>query len=158
MTNKTTDVNKITSILYEQDYYLWLEKTATLLRDGKLSELDIPNLIEEIEDMGRSQKDALESNLRVIFMHLLKYKYQPSMRSNSWLGSIREHRIRLNKAFKNSPSLKRYFAEVFGECYQDARGIAADETGLPIDIFPASSPFTPEETLNVDYLPEGEIR
>lgn len=144
----------MTSTLYEQDYYLWLEKTASLLRDGRLSELDIPNLIEEIEDMGRSQKDALESNLRVVFMHLLKYKYQPSNRSNSWRGSITEHRIRINKAFRNSPSLKRYFQEVFDECYQDARKIAADETGLPLDTFPVQSSFTPEEVLNPEYLPE----
>lgn len=140
----------MTVTMYEQDYYLWLEKTASLLRDGRLSELDIPNLIEEIEDMGRSQKDALESNLRVVLIHLLKYNYQPSKRSNCWQGSITEHRIRINKAFRNSPSLKRYFQEVFDECYQDARKIAAAQTGLPLDTFPAQSPFSPEEALNPD--------
>lgn len=147
-------IKNMIETLYEQDYCLWLDLTASLLRDGRLSELDIPNLLEEIEDVGRSQKDALESNLRVILMHLLKYKYQHSKRSNSWRGSIREHRIRINKAFRHSPSLKRYFQEVFNECYQDARKIAADETGLPLDTFPAQSPFTSEEALNPDYLPE----
>lgn len=144
----------MTETLYEQDYYLWLEKTASLLRDGMLSELDIPNLIEEIEDMGRSQKDALESNLVVVLMHLLKYIYQPKLRSNSWRLTIFEHRRRLRKAFKSSPSLKRYFTEVFNECYQDARLEASLETGLPQDIFPAQSPFTSEEALNPDYLPD----
>jgi hypothetical protein len=84
-------IDNMTETLYEQDYYLWLEKTASLLQDGRLSELDIPNLIEEIEDIERSQKDALEGNLRVVLIHLLKYNYQPSKRSNSWRGSITEH-------------------------------------------------------------------
>lgn len=144
----------MTETLYEQDYYLWLEKTASLLRDGRLSELDIPNLIEEISDMGRSEKRAVESNLVVILMHLLKYKYQPKKRSNSWKSTTREHRRRLRKAFQDSPSLKPYFGEVFDECYQDARLQAADETGLPLEIFPLESSFTPEEALNPDYLPE----
>ena len=68
----------MTSTLYEQDYYLWLKKTASLLRDGRLSELDIANLLEEIEDMGRSQKQAVKSNLRIVLWHLLKSKYQLS--------------------------------------------------------------------------------
>jgi hypothetical protein len=144
----------MTETFYEQDYYLWLEKTASLLRDGHLGELDIPNLIEEIEDMGRSEKRAVESNLVVILMHLLKYKYQPEQRSNSWKSTIREHRRRLRKAFKDSPSLKPYFGEVSDECYQDARLQTADETGLPLETFPVQSPFTPEEALSPDYLPE----
>lgn len=80
------------SILYEQDYYLWLEATAKLLREGQLSALDAINLLEEIEDMGRSEKRAVYSNLKVLFMHLLKYKYQPEKRWNSWMASIVEHR------------------------------------------------------------------
>jgi hypothetical protein len=144
----------MTSTLYEQDYYLWLEKTASLLRDGRLSELDIPNLIEEIEDMGRSEKRATRSNLIVVLLHLLKYKYQPQKRTNSWLLTIFEHRRRLRDDFADSPSLKRYCHEVFGQCYADARSEAAIETGLPIESFPEQSPFTPEETLNPDYLPQ----
>ncbi|OKH26957.1 hypothetical protein NIES1031_09490 [Chroogloeocystis siderophila 5.2 s.c.1] len=146
--------NNMTSTLYEQDYYLWLEKTSSLLRDGRLSELDIPHLIEEIEDMGRSEKKAVKSNLIIILMHLLKYKYQPEKRSNSWLLTIFEHRRRLRDDFADSPSLKRYFDEVFEQCYKDARISAAIETGLPTETFPKQSPFTPEEALNADYLPE----
>ena len=109
---------------------------------------------EELEAMGRSQKSAIESNLRILLMHLLKYKYQSDKRTNSWLFTIREHRKRLRNDFKNSPSLKRYFLEVFPECYQDARELAADETGLSINTFPIESPFSQEDTLNPDYLPE----
>jgi hypothetical protein len=142
------------SILYEQDYYLWLETTVRLLREGQLSELDVANLVEEIDDMGRSEKRAVYSNLKILLIHLLKYSYQAEKRSKSWLASIVEHRQRLRKAFKESPSLQAYFTEIFNECYQDARELAAAETGLEIDAFPVEPPFTPEETLNSDYLPD----
>ena len=143
-----------TSDLYEEDYHLWLMNTIHQLQHGKLADVDMINLIEELEAMGRSQKSAIESNLRILLMHLLKYKYQSDKRTNSWLFTIREHRKRLRNDFKNSPSLKRYFLEVFPECYQDARELAADETGLSINTFPIESPFSQEDTLNPDYLPE----
>jgi hypothetical protein len=139
--------------LYDRDYYLWLSHTARLISEGKLAEVDTVNLIEEIEDMGRSEKRAVESNLVVVLLHLLKYKYQPEKRTNSWKSSIREHRRRLRKAFSASPSLKSYCEVVFDECYQDAREQAADETELPLNTFPLESPFSLDETLNPNYLP-----
>lgn len=145
---------KTNSSLYERDYYLWLQTTAKQLREGRLSEIDRANLIEEIESMGRSEKSALVSNLQIILMHLLKHKYQPEKRSNSWLFSIFEHRDRLLEAFEVSPSLKPYFREVFAKCYTKARKKASLETGLPISTFPTESPFTPEETLDTEYLPD----
>ena len=114
------------STMYDQDYYLWIQQTLQVLQRGEFSELDTKNLSEEIEDMGISQKNALESNLIILLIHLLKWKYQPEQRSGSWKGSIREHRRRILKSFKDSPSLKRYFAEIFEECYQEARQQASD--------------------------------
>lgn len=140
--------------LYEKDYCLWLEEMAHLLREGKLKDLDISNLIEEIEDMGRNEKNALESNLIVLLMHLLKWKYQPQKQSGSWRRTIREHRRRILKAFRNSPSLKRYFEEVFDESYEEAKKQAADETELSLNIFPINCPFSTEQILNSDYLPD----
>jgi hypothetical protein len=150
--SKSEDINSLA--LYEEDYYLWLENTAQLLRDGKLSELDLPNLIEEIEDMGRSEKRAVKSNLIRILQHLLKWKYQPEKQSDSWLSTIVEHRQRIILAFEDSPSLKNYYLEVFNKCYQDARKNAATETRLPLETFPNQSPFTIEDTLNPNYLPD----
>lgn len=147
-------VKPTTNQLYEQDFYLWLENTAQLLEEKKFSELDMENLIEEIKDMGRNQKDALESNLIIVILHLLKWKYQPNKRSRSWQSSIFEHRRRLHKALKNSPSLKPYFREVFNECYQDGRKQASIETGLSLKVFPLESPFKIEEVLDEDFLPD----
>lgn len=156
MTARLSSIND-TDNLYERDYYLWLLHTAKLIREEKFSEVDAANLIEEIEDMGRSEKRALKSNLIVLLLHLLKYKYQPQKITNSWKSSIREHRRRLRDDFQTSPSLKQYMTEVFDQCYQDSREQAADETGLPLDNFPPSSPFTPSEVLNPDYLPESKV-
>ncbi|MEH2372503.1 DUF29 domain-containing protein [Nostoc sp.] len=142
------------SSLYEQDFYLWIQTTAELLKQGRLTELDLENLIDEIETIGRSEKKALRSNLEVMLMHLLKYKYQAEKRSGSWRATIREHRKRLRQALEESPSLKPYFDEVFGLCYDEARLLAADETELHPAIFPEQSPFTPEQALDPDFLPE----
>lgn len=142
--------------LYEEDFNLWIEETVNLLKNRQLDQLDYENLIEEIESMGRRDKRALESNLEQVLMHLLKWKYQKDKRSNSWRSSIREHRNRLKKDFRDSPSLKPYFDDVLEECYETARNLASDETGLDINTFPVILPFTKEQILNSDYLPDNQ--
>ena len=140
--------------LYETSFNLWLTETVNLLRKGDDGKLDLENLAEEIEDMGNNRKDVLESNLIRILQYLLKQKYQSQKRTNSWKASITEHSLRLTRAFKKSPSLKPYFEDVFAECYQDARLIAAQETGLDILFFPKVCPFDRGDVLNPQYLPE----
>jgi hypothetical protein len=151
----STSVTNNLRQLYEEDFVLWISQTAELLREGKLDALDIPNLLEEVEAMGKSEKNALISNLVVVLMHLLKYQYQPKKRTNSWLSSIREHRRRLKKALQTSPSLKNYLQDNLAETYDDSRDIAAIETGLDLDIFPKDCPYSVEQILNPGYLPES---
>ena len=86
-----TQIN--TKTLYEQDFDLWIEETINLLKNRQLEQIDYEHLIEEIEDMGGNRKDALESNLEQVLIYLLKWKYQPSKRTNSWQYSIAEHSI-----------------------------------------------------------------
>ena len=136
--------------LYETDFNLWLEETANLLREGKLNQLDIKNLLEEIEGMSRSEKDALESNLIRVLQQILKWHYQPERRSASWSYTIYEHSRRINKAFKNSPSLKRYFIEIFEEAYQEARKAASLETGLSLSVFPTDCPYSHSDVLDIN--------
>ena len=141
--------------LYETDFNLWLEETVLLIKEGKLDRLDIENLLEEIEGMSRGEKDAVESNLIRVLQHLLKWKYQPQKRSPSWAYTIIEHSRRLNKAFKNSPSLNRHFNDVFDECYAAACQAASVETQLPLVTFPQSCPFSKSDVLDInsdDYL------
>ena len=140
--------------LYDKDYYLWLQEMSQVLRDGSIVELDLENLLEEIQAMSRNEKRALASNLRILLMHLLKWKYQLEKQSNSWRSFIVEHRKRIRDILNDSPSLKPYFTKVFSDCYQDARDLAAAETGLSLNAFPVESPFTTEEVLNPEYLPD----
>lgn len=146
--------NRTGTSLYEQDFCEWIETTVRQLQEKQFSQVDWENLIEELDSMGRSERSALASNLQIVLMHLLKYKYQPEKRSNSWKFTLFEHRDRLLEAIEASPSLNPYFREVFDKCYAKARKKASLEMGLPTGAFPIESPFTPEETLDTEYLPE----
>ncbi|MBF2049271.1 DUF29 domain-containing protein [Leptolyngbya sp. NK1-12] len=140
-------------MLYEQDYYRWLTETAAALADGRFSELDVLNLVDELESMGKSQKRAIESYLNVLLLHLLKWKYQSNHRSGSWKSSIRNSRRAIQKRIAESPSLRTYPKTVFLECYAVARENAADETELPLEVFPELPPFTFEQVLDETFLP-----
>ncbi|HEY9662386.1 MAG TPA: DUF29 domain-containing protein, partial [Allocoleopsis sp.] len=99
---------------------------------------------------------SLQSNLIVVLLHLLKWQYQPALRSSSWKVSLIEHRRRLRNALKESPSLNPYLMQIFGECYGDAVEQAAAETGLSEVTFPVSCPYTIEQLLDSDFLPEAD--
>jgi Domain of unknown function DUF29 len=139
--------------LYDTDYLRWIETTVEKLRARDYSNIDWENLIAEIEDMGRSERRSLESNLVVIILHLLKWQFQPEQRSGSWKGSIVEHRRRIRKTLKDSPSLKPYLEEVLVECYADALEQASAETGLSVETFPQSCIYSAVEVLDSDFWP-----
>ncbi|NCJ06055.1 DUF29 family protein [Synechococcales cyanobacterium C] len=139
---------------YDQDFYQWTQKMAVALRAGKWHELDINNIAEEIESLGRSEKRALKSRLEILLMHLLKWQYQPKQRSNSWRATVREQRLRIQDLLVESPSLKPYFEAVMPQCYVAARNLAADETGLHLDTFPSVCPYSLNNSLNQDYFPD----
>jgi hypothetical protein len=145
---------KIHNNLYEQDFYLWTQKTAQQLKENQFNEVDIPNLIEEVESMGRSEKRELKSRLIILLMHLLQWHYQPEKRSESWRSTITEQRICIEGLLEDSPSLKPLLSEVFEDCYQKARLKASDETKIKLIFFPKESPFTLEETLECNIINE----
>jgi hypothetical protein len=150
----TTELDANRKNLYEADYLKWIETTVEKLRVRDYSSVDWENLIEEIEDMGRSERKSIKSNLIVVLTHLLKWQFQPDFRSASWKGSIVEHRRRIRDALKDSPSLKPYLQEVFAECYLDAVELASAETELPMETFPGECPYTSAEVLDSNFLPE----
>ncbi|CDM93671.1 MAG: DUF29 domain-containing protein [Limnospira sp. PMC 1291.21] len=138
--------------LYEEDFYLWTQITAEQLKENQFTQVDVANLIEEIESMGRNEKRELKSRLIVLLMHLLKWHYQPTKRSESWRSTITEQRICIEGLLEDSPSLKPLLTEVFKDCYQKARIKASDETGIKLNFLPKESPFSLEETLESSYL------
>ncbi len=135
--------------LYDQDTAAWAAANADLLRQRRFAELDVPHLIEELEDMGKSERRALESHLSVLLMHLLKWEHQPSMRSNSWRLSIENARQSIEEIIEDSPSLKpKLYDEIFvARAYARARRLAAIETGLELCGFPEKCPVAIKSVL-----------
>lgn len=151
-----TQINIDRHTLYDTDYLQWIEATVEKLQRQDYTQIDWEHLIEEIEDMGKSERRSLESNLIVVFLHLLKWQYQPESRSGSWEGSILEHRRRIRKALKDSPSLKPYLETIFSECYFEAVKQAKAETGLSLEIFPRQCSYKLVDVLDDTFLPKFE--
>ena len=141
-------------MLYETDYMKWIETTIEKLRSQDYANVDWENLIEEIEDMGRSERKSLKSNLIVILLHLLKWQFQPERRSGSWEASIIEHRRRVKDDLIDSPSLKPYLENIFAECYTQAVKQAKAETGLPLETFPVECTYELPQVIDDEFLPE----
>src|SRR5437763_6702179 len=139
---------------YDEDFFAWTEEQARLLRAGELAEIDALNLAEEVESVGRSDRREIRSRLIVLLTHLLKWHFQPDARSSGWLGTIREQRDQIELILEDSPSLRPIIAEALSRAYNKARMLACEETTLPEATFPADSPFTPEQILAPDFLPD----
>ncbi|MEH2278544.1 MAG: DUF29 domain-containing protein [Nostoc sp.] len=152
-----SQIEPSTQTLYDQDYYLWLRTTINQLRTNQFSSVDLDNLIEELEDMGRSQKRTVKSLLIRLFEHLLKLTYWNVERERNqghWKGEIRTFRREIKDELKDSPSLKPYILEIFDQCYQDARTEASDRSQLSIDIFPLIPIGSLEQILDENWFPE----
>ena len=139
--------------LYERDFNLWTEAQTRALKEKRFDDLDIPGLIEEISDLAKRDKKALRSHLRILLLHLLKWQYQPDKRSTSWSVSITNARIEIEDLLMDSPSLKPYLPSVAVKTYQQARLLAAKETGLPLHQFPAQCPYDINQVLDSGFQP-----
>jgi hypothetical protein len=152
-------MNITISNLYDSDYQLWLENTINQLRRGDFQGVDWQNLLEELADLGKSERRALESLLTRLLEHLLKLTYWQSQRDYNqagWKKEIRNFRIQIKKILKDSPSLKSYLREILQECYLDARNLLIDETQLDASIFPLEVLASLEEILDQNWLPDWE--
>ena len=139
--------------LYDSDFLEWTQHTAELMRKRRFAELDIEHAAEEIEDMGKRDVRELCSRMEVVIAHLLKWKHQPARRSKSWRATVRAQRANILKLLRQSPSLRQRLLAEMREIYQVSMKLAADETGLKRDRFPAACPFSIDEILDEDFLP-----
>lgn len=135
---------------HDHDFYAWTQNQAQLLRGGQFDGLDIQQIAEELEDMGRSEKRALESRLEVLIMHLLKWQYQPNLRSRSWQLTIREQRLRVQNLLEDNPSLQPYLSQRLDKIYGLAVIAAERETGL--NLFPETCPYEIEQILSENFF------
>ena len=138
---------------YNLDFFHWTEQQAEYIKSGKFSLLDINNLAEEIESMGRSEKRELLNRLMVLLMHLLKWEYQPQLQSRSWKVTIRNQRSAILDLLEDSPSLKSIIVDKFAKAYQKARLNAADETGISLNKFPEICLWSVEKVLDENFIP-----
>jgi hypothetical protein len=127
--------------LYDRDFALWIEETVKQLKSGDLSQVDLENLIEEVESLGKSQRKAVDNFLTRLLEHLLKrcYVALPDC-YRGWEIEIRNFRKELKKEFKYSPSLKRFMIEILEECYREA--LEAVKEDYPNSDFPDVCPFS----------------
>lgn len=139
---------------YTKDFYAWSFHNADLLRHKKFEEIDIENLAEEIESMGRSNRRELINRFSVLIAHLLKWKFQPIRRSKSWIVTIKNQRIDIVDLIQESPSLKNEIELQINHAYEKAVLIASEQTGIDENEFPHGCPFTLEQCLNNQFFPE----
>ncbi len=141
--------------LYVGDFYSWTRRQADLLRAGRFEAVDIGNVVEELETLGRSEAAALESAYPLICLHQLKRITQPERAaSRSWTNTIIRERLHAARVLRNNPGLKPRQAELFQYAYADARKEAAGETGLLLDSIPAAAPFTLAQVMDEDFWAE----
>ena len=141
---------------YESDFYGWTQEQSKLLRAGRFTEVDTEHLIEEIEAMGRSERQQLTRRLEILLTHLLKWRYQPDFRGRSWQLTILEQRRRIAKLLAANPSLQAELDACFLDAYDDARFSAMKETGLPLNIFPEIPEVDLSNALSLEYWPDED--
>ena len=152
----------MSNTLYDSDLQLWIEQTIQQLQNHEFESLDIQHLIEELVDLGKSEKNTLRSNLKFLLAHLLKLKIQhdaPDSMKGSWYSSVVEHRQRVLDNLADTPSLKSFLVEAIEKAYPDARKLAIKEAkfakfGVRIpeeSEYPITFPFSIEQILNEDF-------
>jgi hypothetical protein len=127
---------------YDRDFYTWSQEQGRLVREGRWDDVDRENVAEEIESLGREQFNKLESAVRVILMHMLKWDHQPERQSRSWANTIAAQRLDLEQVLDDNPGLKPRIGEALSRAYPKARLQASTETGFAPTRFPATCPYS----------------
>ena len=151
-----TEINQVDrnfdlSNLYEVDFYAWTQQQSEFLALGKWEDLDVKNLVEEIESLGKQQKQELRNRLGVLIGHILKWEYQPSFRSKSWRVTIREQRRRIKEHLLENPSLKSYLDQAVLAAYQDGIDLVLKETPLEEKDLPIDCIYTIEQIFDANF-------
>ncbi len=139
------------SNLYETDFYAWTLEQSKLLKEGDFKQLDIINLVEEVESLGKQQRQELRNRLGVLIGHLLKWDYQSEKRSKSWRVTIREQRREILRLLQENPSLKPYLEEAILYAYESGLDLVARETPLDYPDLPESCLYTSEQLFDPEF-------
>ncbi len=141
--------------LYDTDFYAWAAQQAAALRAKDWAALDLEHLAEEVEDLRKTERKAVRSQLRRLTSHLLKWAYQPARRSDSWQATIDDARRLVADWLEEDGSLTRELPALAQWAYPRARREAAKDTRLPLATFPEDCPWLIEQVLDEDFWPES---
>ena len=136
---------------YERDLYSWSQEQARLIRESRFEAVDHDNVAEEIESLGRTEFNRLESALRVLLLHMLKWDHQPAHRSRSWVLSIEAQRVEIEDVLADNPGLKPRRDEALARAYRKARLEAARETGLEKAEFPEACRYSFDDAMGREF-------
>ncbi len=152
------------STLHETDFYSWTQEQSDILRQAAAARpndplgLDWANLAQEVWELGLSFEMELYHRYVVLIAHLLKWGWQPKLRSASWRGTIDEQRFRIARLLRKNPGLKPKRVAEFADAFEEARARALQETGLPEQTLPAACPFALEQVEDLNFWPQGEVQ
>ena len=138
---------------YAEDFVLWSERQAALIRAGRFELVDRENVAEEIEAMASRARRELGTRLKIVVAHLLKWQFQPQKRSGSWRTTITDQRDEIEQLLDENPSLRREVETVVRKRYRVARMNAAGETGLALKSLPARCPYAAQQILDETFFP-----
>jgi hypothetical protein len=137
--------------LYDIDFYAWTQEQSILLSRGQWQSLDIENLVEEIESLGKQQKQELRNRLGVLIGYLLKWEFQHELRGKSWKATIQEQRDRIKVHLKDNPSLKSYLDQATIDSYELALSLIVRETPLDYPNLPSDCPYAIAQILDPQF-------
>jgi Domain of unknown function DUF29 len=144
--------------LYDRDFFEWTQYNAALLREGRLDEVDVEHLAEQVEDLAMPFRQELKNRLEILLQHLLKWQFLYEWREpgdRCWRVTIDLQRLEIKNLLEDMPSLRETLEENWHPAYRRAVSRAALESARPDDCFPASCPYTLEETLDQGFFPEN---
>lgn len=150
----TPDRTTHSLLLYDRDFYQWTQVMADALRSGDWAALDVENLIDEVESLGRQQRQELRNRLGILLGHLLKWQFQPTLRSKSWRLTLREQRAQIRFLLKDNPSLKPYLEEAMEDGYTLGQLLVAKETPLEVEDLPEACPYGLDDAIDDAFFPE----
>lgn len=143
--------------LHDRDFYAWTLAQAAALQEGRFSDLDLPNLVDEVGSMAQQEVDRLQERLERLTHQLLLWEFRPASRSPSRWLTIRNQRRRVSRVLQRSPSLARRRDQIFSRAYTYGRFAALREADdLPMSALPSENPFSWEDAMDADL--EGRDR
>ena len=143
--------------LYEDDFPLWAERQAALLRARRFDELDLDNLIEEVEDLSRRERKSIESYVETILEHFLKLTFSPAERPRrGWLVTVDKQRVKLAREL--TATLRNHLEAELPALYAGLRRPVArqlEKDRVPADALPAACPYMLDQILDPDWYPDS---